>query len=64
MTEELLHKGEKAKAASYKLATLNADVKNRALEAIADALVKRSDEIIRANNDNSNYNYGKDYYCM
>ena len=49
MTEELLHKGEKAKAASYKLATLNADVKNRALEAIADALVKRSDEIIRAN---------------
>jgi glutamate-5-semialdehyde dehydrogenase len=38
-----------AKRASRTLATLGADVKNRALEAIADALVERTEEILEAN---------------
>jgi len=38
-----------AKRASRTLATLGADVKNRALEAIADALIERSEEILEAN---------------
>ncbi|MGH2835248.1 MAG: glutamate-5-semialdehyde dehydrogenase [Solirubrobacteraceae bacterium] len=38
-----------AKHASRTLATLGSDVKNRALEAIADALVQRSAEILAAN---------------
>lgn len=49
MTEELLQKGNAAKEASYKLATVKTDIKNKALEAIANALEKRSDEIIEAN---------------
>lgn len=50
MTEELLQKGELAKKASYKLMSISSIIKDMALEAIADALVKRSDEIIAANN--------------
>jgi glutamate-5-semialdehyde dehydrogenase len=38
-----------AKRASRTLATLGSDVKNRALEAIADALIERTPEIIEAN---------------
>ncbi len=38
-----------AKAASRRLATLDTQTKNRALEAIADALVERSTEILDAN---------------
>ncbi len=38
-----------AKRASRTLATLGADVKNRALEAIADALIERTPEILEAN---------------
>ncbi len=38
-----------AKRASRTLATLGSDVKNRALEAIADALVDRTQEILQAN---------------
>ncbi len=38
-----------AKRASRVLATLGADVKNRALEGIADALVQRTAEILEAN---------------
>ena len=49
MTEELLQKGGLAKAASYKIATVKTDVKNKALEAIADALEEKADEIIEAN---------------
>jgi glutamate-5-semialdehyde dehydrogenase len=45
----LLSQAKAAKAAARKLASLPTPVKNRALEAIADALVKRQDEIIAAN---------------
>ena len=38
-----------AKQASRTLATLGSDVKNRALEAIADALIERAPEILEAN---------------
>jgi glutamate-5-semialdehyde dehydrogenase len=38
-----------AKRASRTLATLGSDVKNRALEAIADALIERTPEILEAN---------------
>jgi glutamate-5-semialdehyde dehydrogenase len=47
--ETLLSQAKAAKAAARKLASLPTPVKNRALEAIADALVKRQDEIIAAN---------------
>jgi len=46
---ELEHKGAAAKTASRKLATLSTAVKDRALLAIADALIDRQDEIIAAN---------------
>jgi glutamate-5-semialdehyde dehydrogenase len=45
----LLQQAKAAKAASRKLAGLSTTVKNRALEAIAEALVARQDEIIAAN---------------
>src|ERR1700749_3310006 len=38
-----------AKRASRQLAILGADVKNAALEAIADALIERTPEILEAN---------------
>jgi glutamate-5-semialdehyde dehydrogenase len=41
--------GRTAKQAARRLATLGTDVKNRALLAIADALVAKQDEILRAN---------------
>lgn len=46
---ELQIKCESAKSASYKMATLTSDVKDRALQAIADALIERTDEILEAN---------------
>ena len=39
----------RAKAAARRLATLDTDTKNRALEAVADALADRSAEILEAN---------------
>src|SRR3990172_8183653 len=41
--------GRTAKLAARRLATLGTDVKNRALLAIADAIVAGQDEILRAN---------------
>lgn len=41
--------GSKAKNASYAAASASSELKNRGLRAIADALVKRTDEIIKAN---------------
>ena len=46
---ELLDKCTLAKAAAQKLVSVSTDKKNNALKAIANALVKRSDEIIAAN---------------
>lgn len=47
--EEVLAKGELAKKAAYKLANLDTEVKDRALLAMAQALVARQEEIIAAN---------------
>lgn len=47
--QELNEKGKQAKQASYALASLSADVKNKALHAIADDLIKNSDYIINEN---------------
>jgi glutamate-5-semialdehyde dehydrogenase len=49
MTEELLTKGTLAKNAAFKLACTDSETKNRALEAIADALLAHTDEIIAEN---------------
>ncbi len=46
---ELEEKGKAAKTASKKLAFLPTEVKNKALLAIADALMTRQDEILAAN---------------
>ncbi len=46
---DLLSQAQAAKAAARKLAGLSTTVKNRALEAIAEALVARQDEILAAN---------------
>ncbi len=45
----VLSQAQAAKAASRKLAGLSTEVKNRALEAIAHALLSRQDEILAAN---------------
>lgn len=47
---ELIEKCTLARNAGYKLVSVSTEVKDNALEAIADALVKRADEIIAANN--------------
>lgn len=47
--ETLLQQAHAAKAASRKLAGLSTSIKNRALEGIAEALVRRQDDIIAAN---------------
>ena len=49
MTGELLTKGTLARDAAAKLASVDTVTKNAALDAIADALVARADEIIEAN---------------
>lgn len=48
--QELNEKGKLAKEASYVLAALSTDIKNKALLAIADALIQKSDYIISENN--------------
>lgn len=47
--EELEYKGKEAKAASKKLARLTSEVKNRALNNIAQSLINREGEILAAN---------------
>lgn len=47
--EEIIALGKRAKAAAAKLATLNTEVKNRALKAMAEALRERSAEILQSN---------------
>jgi len=49
MNQELMQKGTLAKAASYKMAVLPSEIKNQALQKIADALVENSESIIAAN---------------
>jgi len=49
MKEELIKKAEKAKIASWKLANLTTKTKNDALLAMADALEKGKEKILRAN---------------
>lgn len=49
MTEELLRKGTLAKDAAEKLASVDTITKNKALDAIADALVAHTEEILAAN---------------
>ncbi len=49
MNTELATKGAKAKAASYKMATQQTEIKNNALLKIADALIENSQVIIDAN---------------
>jgi glutamate-5-semialdehyde dehydrogenase len=46
---ELQTKGDAARRASRELARASTDIKNRALEGIADSLLDRADEIIAAN---------------
>ena len=47
--EKLEAKGQAARDASRRLAYLSTDIKNRALENIADDILKRKTEILRAN---------------
>ena len=49
MNKELLEKGTLARNAAYKLVSVPTPIKDRALDAIAEALVLRADEIIAAN---------------
>lgn len=49
ISAELKEKGERARSAAYRLATVSASVKNGALHAVADALLQRMDEILAAN---------------
>src|SRR5258706_2629548 len=48
---EIEEKARAAKAAARKLATLSTEVKNQALNAVADALAAQSEDIIAANSD-------------
>ncbi len=49
LRQELERIGRGAKRASRRLATLSTNVKNRALEAMAEALEERQDEVLAAN---------------
>ena len=49
MTEELIRKCTLAKDASFQMSGIGTEIKNNALEAIANELCKRADEIIAAN---------------
>ncbi len=51
---ELKVKGRAAKAASRKMAYLSTDIKNKALQNIADDLIARKDEILAANKKDYN----------
>lgn len=46
---ELIHKGELAKKAAYQLSNISSEAKDRALQAIADALIKNQEHILSAN---------------
>lgn len=48
--EEVISKAQRAKAAARKLSTISTEIKDKALLAMAEALVNRQDEIIKANN--------------
>jgi glutamate-5-semialdehyde dehydrogenase len=47
--ENLNNQGKAAKAASHRLAFISTDIKNKALNNIADDLLARKDEILKAN---------------
>ena len=47
--QEIRTQAEAAKAASYQLASLRSDVRNRALHAMADALMQHTESILREN---------------
>jgi glutamate-5-semialdehyde dehydrogenase len=47
--EEVIGKAQKAKSAAYHLANVSTVLKNKALEAMAEALIARQEEIIAAN---------------
>ena len=49
MTEELKNKGTLAKEAAFELSTIGTDIKNKALEKMADALVLNTQIILEAN---------------
>ncbi|MBQ7573592.1 MAG: glutamate-5-semialdehyde dehydrogenase [Clostridia bacterium] len=49
MRDELLKKGNLAREAMYKMATVTTEVKDRALSEISKALVENADKIIEAN---------------
>ncbi len=49
LNKELLEKGTLARNAAYKLVSVPTPVKDRALDAIAEALILRAEEIIAAN---------------
>ena len=55
--QELRNKGQAAKAASRRLAHVPVEIKNKALGSIADALVARESEILKANQQD--YQEGK-----
>lgn len=48
--ETVLAKGEKAREAAYRLATISSTVKDRALEAMARSIMEKTEEILEANN--------------
>ena len=47
--QEIRTQAEAAKAASYQLASLRSDVRNRALHAMADALMQHTESILHKN---------------
>ena len=49
MMTNLREMGQKAVAAKYALQILDTDIKNQALTAAAEGLLKRQDEILEAN---------------
>jgi len=46
---DLISVGKSAKAASYELMNMDSDLKSKALNAIADTLIKNTDEILKEN---------------
>lgn len=48
--QEVMEKAKKSKEAARKMSFMSTKVKNEALLAMADALIRRTDEIIQANN--------------
>lgn len=48
--EEVLEKAQKSREAARKMSFMSTEVKNKAILAMADALIRRSEEILQANN--------------